>query len=98
MDSGPLQCAGPWTQSTWIAPLLPTTNTSVWLGTPNCAEAASPAPGGAPPVGETATGPLHEPPPWIQSTCVAPLFPTTNTSVWLGMPNCWETASLAPGG
>src|SRR2546421_86099 len=68
-------------QSTWMAPLLPTTNTSVWLETPNCGEVASLDPDGATPGGLMADRPSTRPPPRHHMTCIAPLLPTTNTSV-----------------
>src|SRR5207248_144835 len=95
---GPFQLPAPWTQSTALAPLLSTTNTSVWLGKPNWFETASPAPGGARAGGLVARGPFQLPPPWTQSTWLVPLLSTTNTSVWLGKPNWFETASPAPEG
>src|SRR5437763_7566121 len=96
--SGPFQLPAPWTQSTSPAPLLSTTNTSVWLGKPNWFETASPAPEGARPGGELASGPFQLPAPWTHSTRAVPLLSTTNTSVWLGKPNWFETARWAPGG
>src|SRR5436305_680805 len=98
MASGPFQALAPCTHSTWGKPATSTTNTSVWLGVPNWLEAASPAPAGATPVGEMPRGPFQPPPPCTQSTWVAPLLPTTNTSVWLGKPNWLEAASPAPAG
>src|SRR5436305_1368541 len=98
MAIGPPQLPPPTTHDTWVAPLLPTTNTSVWLGRPNWLEAARPAPAGAVLGGVMARGPPQLPPPATHETWVAPLLPTTNTSVWLGRPNCLEAARPAPAG
>src|SRR5947199_3288679 len=42
--SGPFHGPAPSTQRTSTAPLLATVNTSVWLGTPNCADVTMGAP------------------------------------------------------
>jgi hypothetical protein len=49
MPSGPFHAPAPCTQSTWMAPLLATSQTSVWLGMPNWLEEVSAAPAGAVP-------------------------------------------------
>src|SRR5436309_1597260 len=97
MRRGPCQSPAPSTQETHVAPPLATTNTSVWLGTPNCGATARPAPAGAVPLGVMPRGPLQWPAPATHETSVAPLLATTNTSVWLPIPNWLETPSAAPG-
>ncbi len=96
MAIGPLQRPAPRTQDTWMAPLLATVNTSVWLGTPYCGEAAS-----RPRRGRAGRTDGHRPVPPTSPLdpghLTAPLLATVNTSVWLGTPYCGETARWPPG-
>src|SRR5205085_2176157 len=91
MARGPFHLPAPWTQVTRSAPLVSTTNTSVWLATPNCGEVARCAPAGARFGDEMASGPFQLPAPCTHETCSAPLVATLNTSVWLETPSCGET-------
>src|SRR5260370_453852 len=87
MGSGPPQVAPPFTQDTSMAPLLPTTNKSVWLATPNWGEVASGAPAGAKLGWVIGSGPCQVPAPSTQDTLMALVLSTTHTSVWLATPN-----------
>src|SRR2546430_13415867 len=97
MAMGPFHRPAPEAQETWTAPLGATLNTSVWLATPYCWDAARLAPGATAPGELMAIGPFHRPAPQAQETWTAPLGATLNTSVWLATPYCWDAARLAPG-
>src|SRR5205807_2811766 len=80
--NGPLQGPPPWTQTTWTAPLLPTTKTSVWFGIPNWLEAASREPGEIGRASRRPSAPLPGPPPTTQTTWAPQLLTTTTTACW----------------
>ncbi len=73
--------------------MVPTTNTSVWLGMPNWLEAANRAPwwgeAGRADGERAAPGPE----PVTQRTWTAPSGATLKVSVWLGTPNCGEVTT-----
>src|SRR3984957_9151824 len=81
-----------------MIPFLSTTKTSVWPLRPNCAEAATAAPGSKRPARPIAPGPPHLPAFTTHRTFRVPLTSTQKTSVCPLIPNCGDTAIGAPGG